>query len=604
MAFPIILGTTIIMIIVKTMYYGGRRESLAAQAESAMIRWALAYATKPVTDPDKVINISVSDDDLDLVKRSPDERLTDAHISEYATILEQVAPSNPDWIVISWLTYAHPMTPEYLRPLTETIDRLNIHNKVTIAINLYASGTISPEFMTRYNIVEARDCYYDINSFCTVSTEWTWMPQQVMNRFFKNRPRWVVSTTLPHIYPNVLLNVPAPSTLRNHSFLDLKAPSNINLKPGAIIFIGNNSSQHLSFRNNKDALQKTYVAASEKRRSLVKDGIPWHTFWSSMAAMFIEERTVAVAPVWVKTAMLTILTLAILVAIIMLGGLALAPFLIIALLMPAFNMLGVRYFGIYIPVMDMIIAGVVTFTGATFISIALSSYRKLRFVAEEDVAIDTANIKENFIHLISHNLNTPIAQLRGLIDILGPLTEGNDSLTQASRKLEYVRLITQSVLNASSLTANAPLTNEVSIRDFMGRFLEFETGFFQRTGISISVSPAFDDEETGDIWFFRFTIDQGFVTNLIVNTSILCALVHQSADIRINVASVSGEPGAPQGLVIQITAQTSNTYSPPASVDFCLIALNRYLNTAAGKGLVDIQKLPQGFSLKIAEPTE
>ena len=187
--FPLILGSLLILIVVKIMYFGGKRESLAAQSESAIIRWALAYAAEPTLSANKVVTISVTDDDLPALERAPHPQLIDAHIREYAAVLEQVAASQPDWIVVSWLTYAHPITQEYLQPLTDVIDRLQLRSKTTLAVNLYASGTIAPEFMSAYNIVEARDCYYEINAFCTVAPDWSWMPQQIINRYFKTEQR-------------------------------------------------------------------------------------------------------------------------------------------------------------------------------------------------------------------------------------------------------------------------------------------------------------------------------------------------------------------------------------------------------------------------------
>ena len=470
--FPLLLGAFLITIIVKTMYFGGRRESLAAQAESALIRWSLAFTSKPATTSDKVVTISANDNDLQILETATETQLRDAHIKEYAAILEEVAKSQPRWIVVSWLTYAHPMTPEYLSPLTETIDRLKINDKVTLAVNLYATGTISADFMTRYNIVEARDCYYDVNSFCTVSQDWTWMPQQVMNRFFARRQDWVVSDNLPHTLPNILLNLPTPGSLRDHSFLDLHPPGRINIKSDTIVFIGNNVTQHLSFRDNKDALQKTYVAASGFRRTLLKDGLPWHSFWASMASMFIDQQTISVAPTSATRVMIVILTIAILISIKILGSLALAPFLMISLLTPLMNMLCVKHLGIYIPVMDLIIAGLIVFTAAIFISVALSSYRKWRLSAQEELAVATADIKENFIHLISHNLNTPIAQLRGLMDIIGSTGEIDPTLNQASTNLEYVRVVTQCVLNTSSLPSNKPQISVITARDLFADFLD------------------------------------------------------------------------------------------------------------------------------------
>ncbi len=578
--FPVLLGSLIITLVVKTMYFGGRRESLAAQAESTMIRWALTFASSPSSNETRVTTISVNDDDLLVLEKAPSAQLIDAHIREYAAVLDQVAQSKPQWVVLSWLTYAHPITPEYLQPLTAIIDKNNLRDRVTLAVNLYASGTIPPDFVAKYNIIEARDCYYDINSFCTFSPEWTWMPQQVMNRFFQQKPAWVISKNLPHTLPNLLLNLPTSTSLKHHSFLDLRPPGRADIGNGSIVFIGNDTSQALSFRDNKDAIQKTFIASSTNRRTLLKDGIPWHSFWAAMTSMFIEQRTLAVAPAGVTRTVIGIVILAILVAIRVMGGLALAPFLIAALMMPVINMIGVKYFYLYIPAMDMIIAGLVVFTAATFISVAFSSYSKWRLTAAEEVAEATADIKENFIHLISHNLNTPIAQLRGLMDILDSSAVDNSGMTKASQELEYVRVISQCVLTTSSLTSVPAQEKEHSIRSFVQEFIENDTEFFRRTATGIEFTPPFTGDETGEIWFYKLIFDRAVVSRIILYASILLTLRERATRINIDFSPVNDEPADPRGLVVRISAIASDNLAHLDDSDFCLMALNRYLSTA------------------------
>jgi signal transduction histidine kinase len=601
--FPLLLGAFLITIIVKTMYFGGRRESLAAQAESALIRWSLGFASAPARADDGVVTISANDSDLQILELSPESGLRDLHIKEYATVLEEVAQSNPRWIVVSWLTYAHPMTPEYLSPITDTIDRLKIHDKVMLAVNLYATGTISPEFMSRYNIVEARDCYYEINSFCTVSQEWTWMPQQIMNRFFSRRQDWVVSDNLPHTLPNILLNLPSPGSIREHSFLDLHSPGRINIKPESIVFIGNNATQHLSFRDNKDALQKTYVAASNSRRTLLKDGTPWHSFWASMSSMFLNQETISVAPTLVTRVMIGILIIAILLSIKILGTLSLAPFLLISLITPLINMLSVSFLRLYIPVMDLIIAGLIVFTAATFISVALSSYRKWRLTAQEDLAVATADIKENFIHLISHNLNTPIAQLRGLMDIIASTNEDNSQLHEASTKLEYVRIITQCVLNTSSLPGLKQQQRAQHARDLFAEFMEQETAFFRRTNTSITLTPSFNSEDRGEIWFYKFNLDRNLAKAIILNSAIMITLRERATKVRIDVSAINDEPADPRGMRVQISAETTSPNAHLMDAEFCITALRRYLRITEELTMVSIESVDQGLLLTFNEST-
>lgn len=601
--FPIILGAVIIYIVVTIMYFGGKRESLSARAEATMIRWALSIAAKPADPSNKVLTISVTDDDLPALERAPHLLLVDAHIREYAAVLEQVAASEPAWIVVSWLTYAHPVTPEYLKPLTDVIDRLNIRNKTTLAVNLYASGTIQQEFMTAYNIVEARDCYYDVNSFCTVSSEWTWMPQQVMNRFFRDPKPWDVSTNLPHTLPNVLLNLPTASSVVQHSFLDFRPPVMTEVAKDSVVFIGNNTSQALHFRDNKDALQKTFSASSKPRRTLLKDGMPWHVFWASMASMFIDNQTVAVAPDWVDVIAIIIVALAIIFAIKALGGAALAPFFVCAIGLPIANIIGVSAFRVYMPAMPVIIAGMVVFTAAIFITVAYSSYTKWRLQAAEKLAESTADIKENFIHLISHNLNTPVAQLRGLLEVLNAESSTDDQLGRAYRLLEYVRIIVQCVLNTTTMASQPLALSENSFRSFIYDLRENQFGFFRRAGVSLLITPDEADEQHGEIWFFKFTFDRNLVSAAVIYAAILIHLRNQAFKLNLNFRPVQDEPADPQGLILSIQSDSSSQKPLPHDPEFSINAIWRFLRSLESRQVIRIEdRGAEGLTLVF--PTE
>jgi signal transduction histidine kinase len=589
--FPILLGGILIAMIVHIMYFGGKRESLVAQGESRLIRWALAFAQKPVTaTSSKVVTISVSDSDLETLDLAPNKQLRDAHIHEYASVLEQVAATNPEWIVISWLSYAHPFTEEYLAPLTSVIDRLQLHKKVTLAVNFFAVGTISPEFIQAYNIAEARDCYYEVNLFCSYSTDWLWMPQQILNRYFKDQKPWIASTNLPHHLPNILLNLSPSGTFSSYTFLDFQPPVLSTIPNGSVVFIGNDTQQSLHFRDNKDTLQRTYTAVSRSGRTLMKDGIPWHVFWAEMTEMFTTEKTIAVVPEWICIGLTGFMTVAMISAITFWGGGALAPFLASSLGLACVNIFLVSVFKIYLPVIPIIVAGFVVFTAAAFVSVAYSSYTKWRLRAEEHLAESTTDIKQNFIHLISHNLNTPIAQLRGLLEMLGSRNPEDQSIVRASTQLEFVRITVRAVLNTTTMAAQDLRWEEHPMRKFIHEFIENEAGFFRRTGVGISILPGEDDEDHGDVWFFRFNFDHAMVYASLVYASALLSIRCNSSQIVIHFAPVNSEPGDPQGLIVTLTSTASNPNQPLLESEFATAALSGFLEMAVSRGVLIIKE--------------
>jgi signal transduction histidine kinase len=615
--FPILLGAILIAMFVQVMFFGSKREHLVSQGESSIIRWSLAFAQRlsgaPSTTPDtkaqvvksqksasKIVTISVHDSDLDALELAPNSQIRDAHIREYARVLEQVAASNPEWVVISWLTYAHPMTEEYLKPLTSVINRLNFRDKVTLAVNLFAAGTIATEFIHTYNIVEARDCGFNINLICAVAPEWSWMPQQVMNRFLKEPKPWRVSLNLPNVLPSVLLNLPPTSSIVTHSFLDFRPPVMSSIPSGSIIFIGNDALQSLHFRDNKEALQRTYTAASGSHRTLMKDGIPWHVFWAEMASMFTSDETIAVVPAWLCLALIAGMTLFMIAAIARWGGATLAPFLAIAVGFSVINLVLVSTFKIYLPVILLLVTGLIVFIAAAFVSVAYSSYSKWRFQAEAHLAESTSDIKQNFIHLISHNLNTPIAQLRGLLEILSSKSPADLPISKAATSLEFIRLTVRAVLNSTTMAAQELVWEDHSIRGFIHEFLDNENVFFRQTGVEMVVLPKEDDEDTGEIWFFKCSFDRAMVNACLVYASALLSLRRNSRQITLHFSPVNSEPADPQGLIVTLTSTATKTGAPLLESDFATGALSGFIDMAVSRGVVQKSEGPASITLTFA----
>jgi signal transduction histidine kinase len=597
--FPILVGAILIAMFVQVMIFGGKRENLVSQGESTFIRWSLAFAKHlagPLNSIDEsgnrliakpqVVTISVRDNDLDTLEAAPNAQLRDAHIREYANVLEQVAASNPSWVVISWLTYAHPMTEDYLKPLTTVINRLNLHGKVTLAVNFFAVGTIPTEFLQTYNLVEARDCGYEINVICALRPDLTWMPQQIMNRFFISPKPWHVSLNLPDVGPNILLNLPPSSSIVSHSFLDFRPPVMAAIAPGSIVFIGNDTLQSLHFRDNKEALQRTYTVNSQSQRTHMKDGIPWHVFWAEMASMFISEDTIAVVPEWAVLALIVAMTLLMIAAIARWGGSALAPFLAMAAGCYGINFFLVSSYKIYLPLTLMLVTEMLVFMAAAFISVAYSSYSKWRFQAEAQLAESTADIKQNFIHLISHNLNTPIAQLRGLLEILSLKNPDDRAIGKAAISLEIIRLTVRAVLNTTTMAAQELAWEDHSIRNFIHEFLENENIFFRQTGVNVVISPAEADEDHGEIWFYKCAFDHAIASACLVYASALLSLRMNSSQISLNFEPVNYEPADPQGLIVTITSTKSKAVMPLLDSDFALGAMSTFLEMAASRGVV------------------
>src|SRR5690606_15763066 len=100
---------------------------------------------------------------------------------------------------------------------------------------------------------------------------------------------------------------------------------------------------------------------------------------------------------------------------------ALGTFLMVSTSAPLLNALLMATVGVFVPVFDVIFAGLSSVVFLAFAKLSLESLRTRRFRLQRQIDSDVADVKGNFISLVSHNLNTPVAKMQGMLDLLNQL---------------------------------------------------------------------------------------------------------------------------------------------------------------------------------------
>jgi hypothetical protein len=209
--------------------------------------------------------------------------------------------------------------------------------------------------------------------------------------------------------------------------------------------------------------------------------------------------------------------------------------------------------------------------------------------AKEELADSTADIKQNFIHLISHNLNTPIAQLRGLLEVLSQDQPDEKRITSASRLLEFIRVTVRAVLNTSTMGNQEIRKSEHPLKTFLDSFMEFEMGFFKRTGIQLEITPDEEDEDLGSVYFYKFMLDKEISNASVLYACVLASVKMKSSKLRCDLKPINDEPADPQGLIITITALDDQRSSHLIEPDFPMQALTRFLEMAEARDILELE---------------
>jgi hypothetical protein len=222
----------------------------------------------------------------------------------------------------------------------------------------------------------------------------------------------------------------------------------------------------------------------------------------------------------------------------------------------------------------------------TFLSLGFSNYSKWRLQALSEVAVSTADIKENFIHLISHNLNTPIAQLRGILDLLMADHADNRYLREAGSTLEFIRVVVRAVLNTTTMAGQELKPESIHFRSLIEKFNDSEASFFRRLNVRIDVLPDASDEEAGEIWYYRFDLDAEFTVKAIFYAMTLLVTKGGIGALTVRCAPFVAEPSQPGGLEVKISVATRGESPAAESGEFPVVALTRFLEMASQRGVL------------------
>lgn len=500
---PLVFGFAISLILTSVLYGGHKRDRLASQAEKYLIEFALRGAKREATSKEKISVVSLTENDLSVFPSSTNKKYKGADISAYAEVLEKIALSKPKLIFLSWFPEAHLTSEQYLKPIIDVIARIGDNTKVFIAYPVAEIGLLPDKLREAVSILEGDDCHYEVTSYCSYDKNWSgkWIIQTIADLFWDEDeaklPRYHISTNLPHTWPNYLVNVPRPDSLREYSFSDVR-DGQVNFS-GDAVFIGDRLIQRPEFAVSAQVLQRLFTIHDDATRDISEAGTPYHVFWAQLAQMFHDRQTVAVLPAWLTQCMIVIYCLTMFYLLWRYPAYwALCFLLVVSLALPFLNRLFLRHFGFYAPCFDIIYAGFLAFLYPAFGLLSVELYRRWQLAALERTLQNTEALKRNFISLISHNLNTPVARMQGLVDMLCVMPEADklSSLLQPLREeIARLQLCVRGVLISSSLSDRTFHESNYSAQSLQDEMEALIKPLLDRLGIRIHLQLPRDEEE-------------------------------------------------------------------------------------------------------------
>jgi signal transduction histidine kinase len=181
------------------------------------------------------------------------------------------------------------------------------------------------------------------------------------------------------------------------------------------------------------------------------------------------------------------------------AAIALGVFVMVIVLGPLMNALALSYVNLYVPLFDAFYFGLATFLWAGFGQLSFYSFQQWRLDEQRQAHSRSADLKGNFVSLLSHNLNTPIAKMQGMLGILAAIPTADhwkQDIRHAESLVAQLELLVRSVLIGTALEEGNQTATARSLQAIVDELRSTAIPVLKRLGAEIELDhySAADDD--------------------------------------------------------------------------------------------------------------
>jgi hypothetical protein len=446
--FDVVYPVTLILFLFGSLTYiiyaGEPQSRISRIAEKQLLIHSMRLSgPRSIEHKGKVLVVNVSPFEINKFGRAPSGMVPDVNAGAYAKIIRRLVDADVRNIFVNWDTEAHLFDEVYMLPLTETLKQKSRNTNIFFGMHPDHIGSMPAEFSKIAVMLDSGPCdeVSEIQIECVYNKKWDdWVVQSVINVLGENErtdadsPPWI-SMELSSNSPRYILNISPREDIESVSFTKLLERDPATLKGYEAVFVG------VDYRNvlSPSATHSFPLMVSTIHDPVTNDprfsGTPMHVFWAQIAQMYFDKDMISVPSngiIWTTTLAFCVL---ILLVMFYFGGIhTLGMFIVFGLAGPSVNAWSLRNLQIYVPLFNAYYFGVTILITAGIMRLSFSSYQRWRLETQSHYHSKIADLKSNFISLFSHNLNTPVAKMQGMLGILK--TSMNDH-SEASRRLAF-----------------------------------------------------------------------------------------------------------------------------------------------------------------------
>ena len=492
---PVLLGLFLWVALTFILYSGTPSGSLAGRAEGFLIERTLKATEWGLEDQGDIVVLTIKEVEEEEASASSSSSASPfSQVQKtYAKVMERVLKDEPLFMMVDPLSSPYFADDErFIKKLTSL--RLSGAEKVSFLYHPTLEQYLAFRLSSHFTMRQFDSCGEGVAGACALGTEKITAIEQLASYYwgegFEGAPKFHISENLPYQGPHFLLHLPSLSSIKQISAKDvMKKPP--GFFKGKRVFLG---SDLMALEGGATK------RVTEAHSALKEDGIPYHVFLAQVAHMFAMQKTIGVPPALVTWTLLFLLCALIFALLWRIGALAaLGIFLIYSMLYPFANDFGVMLFHVYIPMFDFVFGGFLTFLISSYGLLSLRAFNRWRLDAREKSLLEVSELRKNFISLVSHDLNTPLAKMVGLMDILwvDPLVKPIlPELTPLRRDMARLQLCMRAVLMSARIEAGSLSQEAISLINLKEDFDDRAAPVVDKLGIFYELKLASEQEES------------------------------------------------------------------------------------------------------------
>jgi signal transduction histidine kinase len=440
--YPLVLSALLVLGISNLVYRGEKHRRLSSLIEEKLLSLSLMLAgPRAPLQQDTIRLVSVPEESLDLA-------------------VKEVLRREASYVVLMWPASASIDSPHH-QQLVRTVNLATAQQKVLIASHPKQVRRLRLLFGEPIQIAEADPCQDETQLLCIYNPEWRqWLGQILIQDLWLSQHNALaklpakISANVPRMKPAYLLHLNAMDTFRHYDLVSLRHEPEKALQD-TIVVIGS-----LTFKAEESV--RTVVSEQGHKKNSIS--LAPHVFWAQLAQLFIDDGLITIVPQNEELALAGLLATLIACSLLWWGlGRSLGFFCALLILAPCANAAGIAFFAWYCPLFDSIYFGFATLVIGAFAKLSLASFASWRLKLLRQAEEDLGTMKSNFIAMISHNLTTPVAKMKGMLDIVAKATNESSSTTLSKVQALVAEIQLSTTLVLASLRLEEHQRNEETL---------------------------------------------------------------------------------------------------------------------------------------------